>query len=92
MAATCYRLTPNALLCGFRELPFGIFDRRKDRTHFFDQEEYAFILRLTGTELIEEEALTEKEKELLRSLKENGLAEAPASPAPRKRSLTRSGC
>ena len=80
-----YRLTPNAILCGFRGLPFGVYDEIRQQTYFFNREEYAFILRLTGTELTDGAALTVKEKELLDSLKEKKLAESKDAPAPLER-------
>lgn len=70
------------MLCGFKGLPFGVYDEIKQRTYFFSREEYTFILKLTGTELIDEDALTEKEKELLTGLKEKKLVEAIAEPSP----------
>ena len=82
MPKTYYRLAKNALLCGFKGLPFGLYDEYKDQTHFFNREEYAFVLRCAGTELIEEEVLTEKEKTVLNGLKEKKLVEAKDEPMP----------
>lgn len=77
-----YRLTGSAALCGFKDLPFGIFDAAAHKTNFYNRQEYALILKCDGTEPIDEEKLSETDRALLRRLTDDGLIERTDTPAP----------
>ena len=69
-----YLLQKGFELCGFKGLPFALQYPNPYYADFFDKESYRVVYALDGRHDIEEEGLTEAQKDLLHHLINIGIA------------------
>ena len=62
-----YILNDNYALCGYKGLPFALYDIEKGKTHFYTKEEYSLLLDCDGKTEINIKELDENKQNIMRS-------------------------
>ena len=62
-----YILNDQYSLCGYKGLPFALYDIEKGKTHFFSKEEYSLLLDCDGITEINIKELNEDDQKIMRS-------------------------
>lgn len=62
-----YILNDQYSLCGYKGLPFALYDIKKGKTHFFSKEEYSLLLDCDGVTEINIKELNEDDQKIMRS-------------------------
>ncbi|MBP5279847.1 MAG: radical SAM protein [Erysipelotrichaceae bacterium] len=68
-----YILNEQYCLCGYKNLPFALYNKVTGKTNFFTREEYSLLLDCDGQTDISVKDLNDKDKEIFRSFVEGGL-------------------
>lgn len=62
-----YILNDQYSLCGYKGLPFALYDIKKGKTYFFSKEEYSLLLDCDGVTEINIKELNEDDQKIMRS-------------------------